>query len=744
MKRLLYLVLALLPVMAQADLLDDITAGKFKPQRLEESTPMADGEHYAMLKDGMVLAYSYKTGAVTDTLFNIAHTKNKKIESIDGFILSPVDRFVLVYNNSHRQFRRSFTADYYLYDRKRGELKALSDTMPVRDPVFSPNGEYIAFCRDNNLYIHKVVYGTEVAVTRDGEPDKIFNGAADWLYEEEFGITAMYAFSPDSKQLAFVRLNETEVPLFRWIDYLDEEGKGLRYPEVKQLRYPKAGDKNAVASACVYDTYYKSVKTIQLPEQSDSYIPRIGWTNPTTDNPQGEMVILRMNRNQNKMEVFYANPKSTLSQRFYTEESKQYFVNYELFDEWQWLSDNSVLVVSEEDGYRHVYKYSASGSKKQLLTKGNFDVTALYGYDEATGMLYYQAADKNPMTRYIYQLNVKKGTVKALSKGEGMHQAVFSNKLTYFVDYFQSAENPGQYTLYTRDGKMVRELKNNNAVLARAKAAGLPVKQFFSFVTPRGDTLNGWMLRPADFSEANRYPVLMMQYSGPTSQQVLNRWRIDWEEYLAAKEGVVCVCVDGRGTDARGRAFRNATYSQLGIREAEDQVAAALWLGQQAWVDASRIAIWGWSYGGFETLMSMSICSMEPKLTGKMCFNNNAGSSPFRCGIAVAPVTDWRLYDSGYTERFMQRPEWNEEGYDASALPQLAQHLQGRVLIVHGLADDNVHVQNAFLYMEALVREGKQFEMQIYPDDNHFLRKRSNYNHLYHRMLDFLRAQLLN
>ena len=291
---------------------------------------------------------------------------------------------------------------------------------------------------------------------------------------------------------------------------------------------------------------------------------------------------------------------------------------------------------------------------------------------------------------------------------------------------------------------MVRELKNNNAVLERAKAAGLPVKQFFSFVTPRGDTLNGWMLRPADFSEAKRYPVLMMQYSGPTSQQVLNRWRIDWEEYLAAKEEVVCVCVDGRGTDARGRAFRNATYSQLGIHEAEDQVAAALWLGQQAWVDASRIAIWGWSYGGFETLMSMSICSMEPKLTGKMSFNNNAGSSPFRCGIAVAPVTDWRLYDSGYTERFMQRPEWNEEGYDASALPQLAQHLQGRVLIVHGLADDNVHVQNAFLYMEALVREGKQFEMQIYPDDNHFLRKRSNYNHLYHRMLDFLRAQLLN
>lgn len=742
MKKLILAACLLLPLLAHADLLDDITAGKFKAQPLEETTPMSDGERYAALVDGNVYAYSYKTGAVTDTLFDINRTGKLKIDAVDGFVLSPSDRYLLVYNHSKQIFRHSFTADYYLYDRKRGELKVLSDTMPVREPVFSPNGEYIAFVRENNLYIHKVVYGTEVAVTKDGVADKIFCGATDWLYEEEFATTALYQFSPDSKQLAFVRLDEREVPSFSWVEYLSEEGEGLHYPAVRELHYPKAGDNNAVASVCVYDTYYKSIKTIQLPEQRDSYIPRIRWTNATADVPTGEVVVLRMNRNQNKMEVFLGNPKSTLSRRLYAEESKKYFVDYSCFDEWQWLSDNSLLVVSEEDGYRHVYKYSAQGMRQSLLTKGNYDVTALYGYDEAAGMLYYQAADKNPMTRYVYQLNVKKGTVKALTPEEGVHNAVFSANLAYFTDAFQSVRTPNRYTLFTREGKKLRELKNNNAVAERAKAAGLPVKEFFSFVTPRGDTLNGWMLRPNDFSEGKQYPVLMMQYSGPASQQVLNRWRIDWEEYLAAQEGFICVCVDGRGTDARGRAFRGATYSKLGILEAEDQVAAALWLGEQPYVDKSRIAIWGWSYGGFQTLMSMSICSMEQGLTAGASFGNNAGNSPFRCGIAVAPVTDWRLYDSAYTERYMQRPELNPQGYEGSALPQLARHLQGRALIVHGLADDNVHAQNAFLYVEALVREGKQFEMQIYPDDNHFLRRRSNYNHLYHRMLDFLHAQM--
>lgn len=732
MKKVFILILLAVSAFVQADLLDDITSGAYKSRALEESTSMSDGESYAMLQDGCIYSYSYKTGKVQDTLFDINYTKLMKLDEVEGFILSPNPRYLLVYNHSKRIFRHSFSADYYIYDRNRRELKVLSDTMPLRDPVFSPDGKYIAFARENNLFIHKMDYHTEVAVTRDGKADEIFNGVTDWLYEEEFGTTAIYCFSPDSKQLAFVRLDERDVPVFSWQEYLDENGKPLRYPCQKSLRYPKSGDNNAKASVCVYDTYYKSIKTIQMSEQADSYFPRLKWTNATSANPQGDLVVLRLNRDQNKEEVFLANPKSTLSSLFYKEESKKYFVDYSLFDEWQFLSDNSCIVVSEQDGYRHAYLYSASGIQQKQLTKGEYDVTCVYGYDEATQTLFYQAADKNPMTRYVYSLNVKKNVVKPLSSAEGIHNATFSIGYKYFVDAFQSVTTPACYTLYSADGKALRELKNNNIIADKAKAAGLPTKEFFSFSTPNGDQLNGWMLRPADFDATKKYPVLMMHYSGPASQQVLNRWRIDWEEYLVAKEGFICVCIDPRGTDARGRAFRNETYMSLGTKEAEDQVYAARYLQSLSYVDAEKVGIWGWSYGGYATIAAMSACGINPAL----------GESPFAFGMAVAPVIDWRLYDSAYTERYMRRPQVNEFGYDRADLAQHAAALQGNLLIIHGLADDNVHAQSTMIYANALVEQGKQFEMQIYPDDNHFLRKRKNYNHVYRRMLRFLKQNV--
>lgn len=728
MMRINYLLIGLMfPLLAHAGLLDDITSGKFKPAALPEMTKMADGEHYAMMTDeGDVFAYSYRTGKLTDTLYCAAEAKYEgKKEAMEGYMLSPSDRYMLVYNHSRRIFRHSFEADYYIYDRKRKELKPLTTELPVREPVFSPDGKYIAFARANNIYIHKLDFHSEVAVTKDGKTDTIYNGVSDWLYEEEFGITSQYCFSDDSKQLAFVRLDATDVPLYQWVEYLDADGKEMHYPEVKQLRYPKAGDKNPVATVCVYDTYYKSVQTINLPEQSDSYLPRIRWNHPTAACPTGMLLVERMNRDQDKMEVFACNPKTLLATPLYKEVSEKYWVDYELFDEWQVLSDNSMVVVSEKDGYRHAYLYSSQGIEKQQFTKGKYDVTKVYGYDEATGMLYYQAADKDPMTRYIYQLNVKKQKLIQLGTEAGMHSADFSVGYAYYVDAYQSVTTPVTYTLYDNTGKHIRVLKDNKAVAEAAKKAGLPTKEFFQMQTERGETLNGWMLRPAGFDENKQYPVLMMQYSGPESQQVLNRWRIDWEEYLAAQEGVLCVCVDGRGTGARGKAFRGETYCRLGEKEAEDQASVARWLSKQPYVDGKRIAIWGWSFGGFQSLRSMSV-----------------ENSPFRCGIAVAPVTDWRLYDSAYTERFMRRPQVNESGYAATALSAMAEKLQGRALIVHGLADDNVHAQHLWLYTEALNRAGKQYELQVYPDDNHFLRKRSNYNHLYHRMLLFLKNNL--
>lgn len=722
MKRHIFLLFLLLSVSVNADLLTDIVSGRYKPETMTAVTPLPDGETYAQLVDNNILVYNYRTGELIDTLFSAADTKLTKLDYVEGFLLSPEERYLLVYTNSKSIFRRSRVADWYIYDKQRRELKPLSEEMPVSSPVFSPNGKYIAFSRANNLYIHKLDFSTEVAVTTDGKEGSVINGTSDWLYEEEFTTTCSYSFSPDSKQLAFVRLDETEVKTFAWQTFLSEDGKNA-YPETHQIKYPRAGEQNAVASVVVYDIYYKSLKTMGLPEERDSYIPRISWT----CSPD-QLAIFRLNRNQNKLEMFIANPRSTIAQRIYFEENKNGFVDYEQIDKWQFLEDNTMIVVNETSGWRHVYLYSVNGQKLQQLTSGNFDVTDVYGYDLSSQTLFYQAALPSPVNRQVFALNVRKDKTLCLTPAEGVHNAVFSVGYNYMVDNFTSLQVPNKYTLLSRDGKLIRELFDNEAVQQKVADAGLPQKHMFSFCTERGDTLNGWLLLPAEADTAelsHKYPLLLFQYSGPASQQVLNRWKIDWEYYLAKEKGIVVACVDPRGTDSRGREFRNLTYMNIGQKEAQDQISAAHYLASSGMVDSTRMAIWGWSYGGFQTLMTMS----QPE-------------SPFRCGIAVAPVTDFRLYDSAYTERFMRRPQANEFGYKACALPLMADKLQGRVLLVHGVADDNVHCQNMWLYIDALVRAGKQFDMQIYPDDNHFLRKRSNYKHLYNRMTEFLDKNL--
>ncbi len=697
-------------------LLDAIIDGKYKPQTLPEMVALTDGSGYAILQDDCIFAYSYQTGKVIDTLFDASTAKLLKIENVEGFILSERSKFLLVYNNTKQIYRHSFTADYYIFNTERNELKLLGEQ--ISQPVFSPNGRYIAFARENNLFIHKLDFGTEVAVTTDGAIGKIINGSTDWLYEEEFGITHLYAFSPDNKQLAFVRFDETEVPAFRWQDMLTEG-----YPAEHSLKYPRAGEKNAKVSVVAYDIQYKSLKTMNLgaAADEDSYIPRIMWTNNAE-----QLAIFILNRNQNKLEMLLANPKSTVCKRAYYEENKNVYINYEQIDEWQFLADNSFIAVNETDGYRHAYLYSATGQKLKQLTSGTFDVTDIYGYDEKTATLYYQAVPNSPMMRSIYALNTKKNKLLNLTPAEGWHSATFSNDYKYFIDNYSSLTTPNRYTLYTNAGKQVRELLNNDKLQADFEALNLPKKEFFTFATERGDKLNGWMLLPTVFDAKKQYPVLQVQYSGSNSQQVVNRWKVDWEYFLAT-QGIIVVCVDGRGTGARGRDFRTSTYMNLGVQEAEDQVSVAKYMQSLPYVKKDKIGIWGWSYGGFMTILSMS----QPE-------------GIFACGIAVAPVTDWRLYDSSYTERFMRRPQVNEGGYDATDLSRLADKLQGRLLLVHGLADDNVHCQNAWKYIDALVEVNKQFDMQIYPDDNHFLKKRNNYRHLYNRKWEFVQKNLLN
>ena len=674
-----------------------------------------------------------------DRLMDIMQNYNAKtmsIAAIDSVLAGENgqvknERFRLGYTNEKKLFRHSFFANYYLYDTQKHDTIWLSDA-PVRDAVMSPNGKYVVYAKaDNNLYIYKVDFKTEVAITTSTNID-IFNGISDWLYEEEFGTTALFAFSPDSKQVAFVRLDETAVPSFSWQTYLNDDD-GALYPSLHSLRYPKAGEANASASVCVYDIHYKTIRTMELPSQMDGYLPRIVWTplsKPTKkdEQPTSDIVILHVNRDQNKMDILKGNPKSTVCHPFYSEESKKYFVNYELFDEWQWLNDGRVIVMSEKGGYTQAYMYSSQGIEQRLLTPEERDIMKVYGYDPITQTLYYQAAN-TPMTRQAYALNVKKNITTCLTKGEGTHDLHFSADWKRYIECYHSTTTPHTYTLHKAmsNGQWAieKELLNNDSILKAWQALGVNEKEFFTITTERGDVLNAWQILPKNFDKNKKYPVVMLQYSGPTSQRVLNNWRKRFG-YALADAGYLVVNVDGRGTGARGREWRNATYMQLGVKEAEDQISAAKYLKTLSYVDGDRMAICGWSYGGYQTLMCLS----------------KQQEMVWQCGIAIAPVTSWRLYDSAYTERFMRRPQVNNFGYDGTDLMAMANQLSGQLLIVHGLADDNVHAQNTLLYTDALVKAGKQFEMQLYVDDNHSIRKPANNKHLHQRIMLFLQNNL--
>lgn len=639
---------------------------------------------------------------------------------------APAGRYRLECENEERIFRRSRLADWYVVDTMRHTRKKVGAGMGfdrVRDAVMSPNGRYVAFAKENNLYIHKLDFGTEVAVTKNEDTD-IISGIADWLYEEEFGTTALFAWSPDSKMLAFVRLDEHEVPSFSWDVYGDTQ-----YPTQESLRYPKAGSPNAKASVCVYDVATKGIVTMQTSNDksqtaSDFYFPRLRWT------PAGELLVLRVNRDQTKMEILSCNAKSTVSHPLYKEESDRYFVDYSLFDEYRWLSDGSFVALSEKDGFRRAYLHNAQGVQLRVLTPEEVDVTALYAVDEKSQNLYYQAAT-TPATRDIYAVSIKpNGKNIKLSEGEGTHSARFSKDAKRMIECFQSFDTPNTYTLYEVKGeklKVKEVLEDNKEVQEAWKANKINEPVIFTVKNKEGQPLEVMAIAPSTVvttADAHYMPVVIMHYSGPASQRVLNRWRKRFE-YVLAEAGYMVLIVDPRGSDCKGRAWRNETYMSLGQKEAEDLIAAANWAEQQDYIDASRMAILGWSYGGYETLYTMS-----------------QKNHPFKAGIAIAPVTDWKLYDSAYTERYMRRPQVNPRGYEEASLLNKAADLSGAVLIIHGTGDDNVHMQHTMQYINALVEADKQFEMQLYPDDNHHLRQGNNAKHMHERILRFLNKNL--
>ncbi|GHU87696.1 peptidase S9 [Bacteroidia bacterium] len=703
-------------VLSQSNRIDlkEIVEGKYSSRGTAEMRPMPDGEHYTMLSTDKkcILKYAYKTGKITDTLFNVNTVRETKLKSFDNYWISNTGYRIIISTDKENIYRRSWKANLYDYDVRRNFLKPFSDTPgKLMVPTFSPDGRMCAFVRDNNIWLKKFDYDTESQVTTDGSPGKILNGITDWVYEEEFKTTNLMSWSADSKFLAFVKSDETAVPSFSFQEY-----DGSLYPGFMTFKYPKAGENNSVVTCHVYHVETKNIKKMNIPLNTDGYIPRITFT----ENPE-QLAVMTLNRNQSTFNMYYANPKSTVSRLILKDENK-YYIDSDLIHKIHFTKDN-FLYISEKDGFSHIYLYTVNGIPEKQITSGNWDVTDLYGINPLTKTVYYQSAEESPLRRSVYSTDVK-GKVTKLSSKTGTNSANFSANFNYFVNNYSNTTTPNLFTMNDEKGKELFVINDNAALKSKIGETTFPQKEFFTFETPQGISLNGWMMKPTDFSTSKKYPVLMVQYSGPDSQSVLDAFGIGWESFMASS-GYIVACVDSRGTGARGEEFRKCTYMNLGILESDDQIAAANYLGSLPYIDKNKIAIWGWSYGGSMTLMSMS-----------------RGNGIFKAGIAIAPVTDWKLYDSIYTERYMRTPKENFTTYEKNSPIALASGLQGRLLLVHGTSDDNVHFQNSMYYSQALIESGKQFEMQIYPNKEHSILGTKYRFHLYMRIVDFLQRNL--
>lgn len=690
--------------------LEDIVAGKYRAQSPSQIQSMPDGEHYTILsKDGSsILKYSYKTGKQVEVLLDLRKARESTIDKMDGYLISSTGFRIIVWTNTEYIYRRSWQADMYDYDVRRNLIKPLSDQEgKLMLPTFSPDGRMCAFVRANNIWLKKFDFDTESAVTKDGAFNKILNGASDWVYEEEFAVTNRMSWSPDSKILAFVKSDETEVDSYAFPVY-----GGFQIPGWYAYKYPRAGSHNSAVSVHAYNVDTKDIKKMNLPVEADAYIPRITFTN----NPE-QLAVMCLNRQQNLFSMYYANPKSALAKMIFKEERPAY-----IDSEWMnsiHFTDNEFTYVSESDGFAHVYLYSITGILKKQVTSGNWDVTELLGIHPTDGTVYYESAEESPLRRSIYKIDAK-GKKTKLTQKTGYNKATFSAGFQYFVNNYSNSATPNRYSIHDANGKELVVLEDNAAVGNQLSQIEVPQKEFITIPTPEGYELNAWIMKPSGFNPSRQYPVLMMPYNGPDSQEVLDRYEIGWEHYLASKQFIV-VSVDGRGTGARGEAFRKCTYMKLGLLESDDQISAARHLGQLPYVDSKQISIWGWSYGGTVTLLSLS-----------------RGNGVFKSGIAIAPVTDWRFYDTIYTERYMRTQGQNEKGYRESSPFTYIPQLKGKLMIIHGTADDNVHFQNTLAYTEALVDAGIQFDMQVYTDKNHSILGTKNRLHLFNTCYRFL------
>ncbi len=698
--------------------LNQIWDGSFRTQGLTALHSMKNGQQYS------VLNFDRSTGSTSIDLYDyITFSKvkviatSKTMEAIPYFTnytFSANESKLILETNTESIFRYSVLGNYYVYDIYLEKLDLISEHK-IQEPTFSPDGTKVAYGLNNNLYVKDLISGDTKQITFDGEKNRIINGITDWVYEEEFAFVRAFEWNASSDRIAFIRFDETEVPEFS----MDVYGTDL-YQTQNVFKYPKAGEKNAIVSLHFYDLNTDKTATVPLSTSyNDFYIPRIKWTNDAN-----VLSAQYMNRHQNKLDLWLINPETGDANLVLSETDDAYV---DVTDNLTFLEDNSFLWTSERDGFNHLYHYSKTGQLKKQITKGAWEVTAYYGYNESENAIYYQSVENGSINRDVYSVRLNGKRKMRLSSQVGTNDASFSADFTYFIKTFSSANIPTKYTLHdSKTGRLVRNIKDNSALKNTLSSYKYSNKEF-STLNVNGNDLNMWMLKPSDFDATKTYPLLMFQYSGPGSQRVVNKWnssRDYWHQYLA-QQGYIVVCVDGRGTGFKGSDFKKVTYLNLVKYETEDQIQAAKQIGSLPYIDASRIGIWGWSFGGH---MSTN-CLLK-------------GNDVFKMAIAVAPVTSWRFYDTIYTERFMRSPQENPGGYDDNSPFNYPELLKGDYLLIHGSGDDNVHVQHTMRMVEALIQANKQFEWSIYPDKNHGIYGGNTTMHLYTKMTNFLHEKL--
>lgn len=691
----------------------------YRPYGIAATQKALNGEYYYQKStDGSkIFRIAYKNEANETTIFNSEELKGCKITDWDGYEMSNDETKILLHTDTKMIYRYSYIADYYVYDVKSQRITKLTDEGGEEIATLSPDNQKVAFVKNNNVYIKNLANGSITTVTTDGEKNKIINGVPDWVFQEEFGILNSLKWSPSSNTLAFIRFDESQVPMYSMTMYEGDchPNKDYSlYPGSYDYKYPVAGEKNSVVSVMAYDLATSRLQKMNLPITDNDYVPHIDYG--TQDD---RLMVSTLNRTQNDLHIYAVNPATTQATEVYAEQSTSWIDSKSANDVMYY--DTFFVMPSEKSGYMHLYQYAYDGKLIKQLTSGNENVTEFYGYDKARKQFFYQRTN-GPLNRMVESVDAT-GKVTALTDGDGTYSAKFNSNFKYYIRTFSSQRIPNQYAIYNVNGKKVRDLELNREFAEKYTAPTVPQREFIT-VESDGYKLNGYIIKPVDFDPNKKYPVIMQQYSGPGSQQVLNKWSLDWQEYFAT-QGFIIACVDGRGTGGREKAFQSVVYQKLGKYESIDQIAAAKYMASLPYVDAKHIGIWGWSYGGYEALMAMS-----------------TPGSDYAAGVAIAPVTSWKFYDTIYAERYMRTPQENPDGYRDGAPLENTDKLKGKLLIMWGSADDNVHVINSMQYISKLHGQGNQFDMMIYTNMNHSINGCSVRLPLYQRVLNFFKANL--